>query len=75
MRARMDEYGKICKELAEKHNCTLIDFPENVFRLLHIPPLVVYRMGQNTPNQIGATLMAKTFLEKCGFDYNHKPVM
>ena len=25
------------------------------------------------PNQIGATVIARAFLEKCGFDYNHRP--
>ena len=24
-------------------------------------------------NQIGATVIARAFLEKCGFDYNHRP--
>ena len=25
------------------------------------------------PNQIGATVIARAFLEKCGFDYHHRP--
>lgn len=25
------------------------------------------------PNQIGATLMAKEWLSKCGFEYDHTP--
>ncbi len=75
MRARMDEYGKICKELAEKHNCTLIDFQKMYSDYCTFRHSSYIAWDRIHPNQIGATLMAKTFLEKCGFDYNHKPVM
>ncbi|MDD6483639.1 MAG: hypothetical protein PUF72_03570 [Clostridiales bacterium] len=26
MRARMDEYVEICRQLADKHNCIFVDF-------------------------------------------------
>lgn len=73
MRARMDEYTAICKKLAEKYNCTFVDFQkmyEDYCKYRHSSYIAWDRIH---PNQIGATLMAKTFLEKCGFDYNHNP--
>ena len=73
MRARMDEYTAICKKLAEKHGCTFVDFQkmyEDYCTYRHSSYIAWDRIH---PNQIGATLMAKTLLEKCGFDYNRKP--
>lgn len=73
MRARMDEYTAICKKLAEKHGCTFVDFQkmyEDYCAYRH-PCYIAW--DRIHPNQIGATLMAKTFLEKCGFDYAHIP--
>lgn len=73
MRARMDEYVEICRKLSEKHGCIFVDFQkmyEEYFKIRHSAYVAWDRVH---PNQIGATLMAKTFLEKCGFDYSHKP--
>lgn len=70
MRARMDEYVAICKKLAQKHNCIFIDFQkmyEDFFQYKHSSLIAWDRVH---PNQMGATLMAKTFLDQCGFDYN-----
>ena len=70
MRARMDEYVAICKKLAEKHNCIFVDFQkmyEDFFQYKHSALIAWDRVH---PNQMGATLMAKTFLDHCGFDYN-----
>ena len=72
MRARMDEYVEICKKLSEKHGCILVDFQkvyENYCKIRHSSYIAWDRIH---PNQIGATLMARAFLEKCDFDYNHK---
>ena len=70
MRAKMDEYVAICKKLAEKHNCILVDFQkmyEDFFKYKHSSFIAWDRVH---PNQMGATLMAKTFLDQCEFDYN-----
>ena len=71
MRARMDEYVAICKKLAEKYDCIFVDFQkmyEDYCKIRHSASIAWDRVH---PNKIGATLMAKAFLEKCGFDYNH----
>lgn len=69
MRRRLDEYVSICRELAEKHGCRFVDFQQmyaNYCQYRHSSYIAWDRIH---PNQIGATLMAKTFLEACGFDY------
>ena len=74
MRARMDEYVDICRRLAKKYDCIFIDFQrmyEDYCKVRHSGYIAWDRVH---PNQIGATLMAKTFLEACGFDYQHKGV-
>ncbi len=72
MRKRMDEYVAICKELAEKHGCILVDFQqlyEDYCKVRHSTYIAWDRIH---PNTVGATLMARAFLEKCGFDYQHQ---
>lgn len=72
MRKRMDEYGCICKKLAEKYGCILIDLQEvfnDYFRYRHSTFIAWDRVH---PSQIGATVIAKAFLEHCDFDYFHK---
>ena len=72
MRAKMDEYAAICRKLAKKHDCTLVDFQklyEEYCKIRHSSYIAWDRVH---PNQIGASLMARAFLEKCDFDYNHK---
>lgn len=69
MRARMDEYGAICKELAEKHGCVLVDFQqmyEDYCKIRHSSYIAWDRVH---PNQVGSTLMAREFLKKCEFEY------
>ena len=68
----MNEYVEICRKLAEKHGCIYVDFQkmyEDYCKIRHSSYIAWDRIH---PNQIGATLMAKHFLEKCDFDYNHK---
>lgn len=70
MRARMDEYVAICRELAEKHGCVFVDFQqmyEDYCKVRHSASIAWDRIH---PNQIGAMLMAKTFLSHCGFEYH-----
>ena len=64
MRKRMDEYGAICKELAERYHCTLVDFQkmyDAYFVHQHSSRIAWDRVH---PNEIGATLMALTVLKK-----------
>ncbi len=71
MRARMDEYGSICREIAKKHSVTLVDIQrafDNFFRYRHSACIAWDRIH---PNQVGATVIAREFLSHCGFDYNH----
>ena len=73
MRQRMDEYGDVCRKLAKEYDCTLVDFQamfDQYFRFRHSCFIAWDRIH---PNEKGATLMAKTFLESCDFDYSHKP--
>mgnify|MGYP001071676911 CR=1 FL=1 len=73
MRKRMDTYGAICSELAEKYGCRFIDLQavfNDYFQYRHSSYIAWDRIH---PNQIGATVIARAFLEKCGFDYNHRP--
>ena len=72
MRKRMDEYVAICKKLAEKYNCILVDFQkmyEDFCKIRHSSCIAWDRVH---PNQIGATLMSREFLDKCDFDYSKK---
>ena len=74
MRARMDEYVDICRRLAKKYDCIFIDFQrlyEDYCKVRHSTFIAWDRVH---PNQVGATLMARAFLEACGFGYQHKGV-
>ncbi|MDD7739776.1 MAG: SGNH/GDSL hydrolase family protein [Fusicatenibacter sp.] len=71
MRKRMDEYGMICKKLAEKHGCIFVDLQETFneyFQYRHSSYIAWDRIH---PNQIGATIIAKAFLSHCDFDYHY----
>lgn len=72
MRARMDEYVAIMRRLAENYGCIFVDFQqmyEDYCKIRHSSYIAWDRVH---PNQVGATLMAREFLEKCGFDYDHR---
>ena len=73
MRRRMDEYGAICRELADQYGCRLVDFQALYEAFLHIRHSSCIAWDRVHPNQMGATLMAKAFLEACDFDYDHCP--
>ena len=68
MRSRMDEYVEISRKLAEKYHCIFVNFQkmyEDYCKIRHSSYIAWDRIH---PTQIGATLMAKEFLSKCGFD-------
>lgn len=72
MRNRMDDYVVICRKLAEKYGCIFVDFQSLYERFLQIRHSSSIAWDRVHPNQMGATLMAREFLSKCDFDYNHK---
>lgn len=72
MRARMDEYGDICRKIAEKHSAILVDAQkafDDFFTYRHSASVAWDRIH---PNQVGATVIAREFLSHCNFDYTHK---
>lgn len=69
MRARMDEYVEICRELAEKHGCVFVDFQKMYEEYCSVRHSSYVAWDRIHPNQIGATLMAKEFLKYCEFEY------
>lgn len=71
MRARMDEYSAICRELAEQYGCVFVDFQRAFADYCGVRHSAFLAWDRVHPNQIGATVMAKEFLSHCGFDYNH----
>lgn len=71
MRNRMNEYVEISRKLAEKHNCTFVDFQKMYEEYCKVRHSSYIAWDRIHPNQIGATLMAREFLKQCDFDYNH----
>lgn len=70
MRNRMDEYIKVCKYLAQKYNCELVDFQEMYDEFCKYKHSSIIAWDRVHPNQMGATLMAKEFLKHCDFDFS-----
>lgn len=67
MRRRMDEYGAITKELAEKYHLTLVDLQAGWDKLFqHMHPMNI-AWDRVHPNQIGCMYIAKQFLSAIGF--------
>ena len=65
MRKRMDEYGAICKKLAVKHGCCLVDLQEVFNRYFEYRHSSYIAWDRVHPNLIGATVIAKAFLSLC----------
>ena len=72
MRARMDEYGMICRKLAQKYSCTFIDIQDMFDRYFKHQHSTYIAWDRVHPNQIGAMLIAREFLKHCDFDYQHQ---
>jgi lysophospholipase L1-like esterase len=71
MRKRMDEYTAICARLPQQHGCVFVDLQklfEDYCSIRHSTNIAWDRIH---PNRTGATFIARAFLEKCGFEYNH----
>ena len=73
MRARMDQYGQICRQLAETYGCIFVDLQEAFDRYLRYQHSCFLAWDRVHPNQIGATIIAKAFLDRCGFVYDRLP--
>lgn len=71
MRKRIDEYVNICRDISKKHGCIFVDFQSMYEKYCQIRYSGYIAWDRIHPNQIGATLMAREFLDKCDFDYNH----
>ena len=72
MRAKMDEYTAICKELAEKYDLIFVDFQAMYEKYLKHRHSASIAWDRVHPNRMGAVMMAKEILSHCDFDYNHK---
>lgn len=73
MRARMQEYVDICARLAEGYDCIFVNFQEMYDKYFAYKHSSLIAWDRVHPNQMGATLMAKEWLSKVGFDYGHTP--
>lgn len=68
MRARMDEYGRIVKKLADKYACVFVDLQaawDDLFQYMHPDNIAWDRIH---PNQVGCMYIAKQFLKAVGAD-------
>ena len=72
LRAKMDEYGAICKRLADKYGCIFIDVQAAFDSFLEYKHSTVLAIDRIHPNQIGAVIIARAFLAQCGFDFYRK---
>ena len=65
VRIKMDEYGAICKDLAEENGCILIDLQAMFNHYCSIRHSSYLAWDRVHPNQIGATLIALEWLKHC----------
>lgn len=72
MRKRMDEYVEICRKLAQKHELVFVDMQKLYADYCTIRHSSYIAWDRIHPNMVGSTLMARAFLDECGFDYNHR---
>ena len=73
MRRRMQEYVDICEKLAEEYGCIFVNFQKMYDQYFSYKHSSLIAWDRVHPNQIGATLMAREWLSKTGFDYHHVP--
>ena len=71
MRARMDEYGAICKKLAEEYGCIFIDLQAMFSKYCSVRHSSYLAWDRVHPNQIGATLIALEWLKHCELERLH----
>lgn len=73
MRARMDEYANICRQLAKKHGCILVDLQQAFDQQLRFTHSSYLALDGVHPSQVGCAVIARAFLDRCEFDYSHSP--
>lgn len=69
MRDMMDEYGIVCKRLAEKYGCIFVDLQKAFDEYCQYKHSSTASLDRVHPNMIGATVQAKAFLAAIGFEF------
>ncbi|SDX67935.1 SGNH/GDSL hydrolase family protein [Paenibacillus sp. CF384] len=70
MRAQMDRYGAIVRDLAAKHDALFVDTQAAFNRVMeHIYPATI-AWDRVHPSQAGHAVLARAFLQAVGFDYS-----
>jgi len=72
MRARMDEYGAICKEIAKETGVIFVDTQAEFDKILKYRYSGYITWDRVHPNIYGATVLARAFLKAVDFDFNHE---
>ncbi len=67
MRARMDEYGRIVKRLAGKHDAVFVDTQAAFDKVLEHYYAATLAWDRVHPNQTGHMVLARAFLDAVGF--------
>ena len=75
MRKRMDEYGAICRKIAEDTGVIFVDLQEAFDKVLKYCHPNYIAWDRVHPNVYGATVIAKAFLKAIDFDYDHEPAL
>ena len=70
MRSRMDTYAQLCRRITKDEDCVLVDFQELFDSYATYHHSAYLSWDRVHPNQIGATLMARRWLETCGADFS-----
>lgn len=68
MRKKMDEYGKIVKELAKQHSLLCIDLQKEFNEYLKYRHSAYIMWDRVHPGNIGSLIIARAFLRAVGFD-------
>ncbi len=69
MRAKMDEYTAVCRDLAEKHGCVFVDLQKMFADFCAVQHSSRIAWDRVHPNEMGAMMIAKEFLKHTGFDF------
>ena len=72
MRARMDEYGAICREIAKETGVIFVDTQAEFDKVLKYRYSAYITWDRVHPNIYGATVLARAFLKAVDFDFNHE---
>ena len=70
MRATMDKYGAVVKKLAAAHGAILVDTQAAFDDVLKYYYSATINWDRVHPNQLGAAVISRAFLNAIGFDWN-----